>query len=93
MLKYGVVWTTLCLLGALVLPASAFAGDGGPPPGLPVHVCPGPANPGSARCHSLVVPQASNSPTGLSPATIKSAYNFPTSLTAGSGVTIGIVDA
>src|SRR6266542_2776530 len=36
---------------------------------------------------------ASSSPTGLSPATIKSAYNFPTSATAGAGKTIAIVDA
>ena len=33
------------------------------------------------------------SPTGLSPATIKSVYGFPTSSTAGSGKTIAIVDA
>ena len=36
---------------------------------------------------------ASTSPTGLSPATIKAAYNFPTSATAGAGKTIAIVDA
>jgi subtilase family serine protease len=36
---------------------------------------------------------ASTSPTGLSPAQIKSAYNFPTSSTAGAGKTIAIVDA
>jgi subtilase family serine protease len=33
------------------------------------------------------------SPVGLDPATIKSVYNFSTSLTAGSGKTIAIVDA
>ncbi|HEY8987531.1 MAG TPA: S53 family peptidase [Candidatus Limnocylindrales bacterium] len=38
-------------------------------------------------------PNASTSPTGLSPATIKSAYSFSTSLTAGAGKTIAIVDA
>ncbi len=44
--------------------------------------------------HPLHVrPNASSSPTGLSPARIKSAYNFPTSLTAGAGKTIAIVDA
>jgi subtilase family serine protease len=53
----------------------------------------------AAHCHALVVtdgqgnPQASGSPSGLSPATIKSVYNFPTSPTAGSGETIAIVDA
>ncbi len=61
-------------------------------------VCPGPADPGSARCHAQVLtngatPQASTSPTGLSPATIVSAYGFSTSLSAGTGKTIGIVDA
>jgi len=57
------------------------------------HVCPGPAGPDTARCHAVVKPQASTSPTGLSPAQIKSAYNFTTSLTAGAGKTIAIVDA
>ena len=62
------------------------------------HVCPGPAAPGTARCHSLVVtdglrPLASSSPTGLSPATIKSVYAFSTSSTVGGGQTVGIVDA
>jgi subtilase family serine protease len=40
-----------------------------------------------------VKPNASTSPTGLSPATIKSAYGFSTSTAAGSGKTIAIVDA
>jgi hypothetical protein len=61
-------------------------------------VCPGSVA-GSAHCHVLVVtdrrgnPRASSSPTGLSPATIKSVYGFDTSLTAGAGKTIAIVDA
>lgn len=38
-------------------------------------------------------PNASSSPTGLSPATIKSVYGYSTSATAGSGQTIAIVDA
>jgi subtilase family serine protease len=61
-------------------------------------VCPGsPID--TARCHALVVtdahgnPDATTSPTGLSPATIKSVYGFPTSSTAGAGKTIAIVDA
>ncbi len=63
-----------------------------------IPVCPGPAAPGEARCHSRVVEFgpgrfASTSPTGLSPATIQSVYNFPTSSTAGAGETIAIVDA
>jgi subtilase family serine protease len=61
-------------------------------------VCPA-AVVGTARCHADVVtdrngnPAASTSPTGLSPATVKSVYNFPTSLTAGAGKTVAIVDA
>jgi subtilase family serine protease len=60
-------------------------------------VCPGPPI-GAAHCHALVAtdrqgnPDASSSPTGLSPATIKSVYGFPSSAT-GSGKTIAIVDA
>jgi subtilase family serine protease len=38
-------------------------------------------------------PNASTSPVGLSPATIKSVYGFPTGATAGGGKTIAIVDA
>ena len=61
-------------------------------------VCPGPPA-DYAHCHALVVtdargnPLASRSPTGLSPGTIESAYLFSTSLTAGVGKTIAIVDA
>jgi subtilase family serine protease len=61
-------------------------------------VCPAPP-PGAAHCYALVAtnvrgaPVAGDSPTGLAPATIKSAYNFPTSSTAGAGQTIAIVAA
>src|SRR5438128_231155 len=61
-------------------------------------VCPAPPA-GFAHCHSLVVtdsrgnPDASTSPTGLSPATIKSVYSFYTDLSAGAGQTVAIVDA
>ncbi|HZC28238.1 MAG TPA: hypothetical protein VE269_00755, partial [Gaiellaceae bacterium] len=61
-------------------------------------VCPMPAF-GAAHCHARVVtdahgnPLASTSPTGLSPATIKSVYSFPTSSTAGATTTVAIVDA
>lgn len=58
----------------------------------------GPAGPGAARCHAQVLADrvgrvAATSPTGLSPATIKSAYSFSTSSTAGAGTTVAIVDA
>ena len=61
-------------------------------------VCPA-AVVGSAHCHALVAvdahgnPDASTSPAGLSPASIKAAYGFPTGSTAGAGKTIAIVDA
>src|SRR2546422_2046906 len=61
-------------------------------------VCPA-AVVGFAHCHAVVTvdargnPSASTSPTGLSPATIKSVYGFATSGTAGAGKTIAIVDA
>ena len=38
-------------------------------------------------------PDVTRAPQGLSPTTVKSVYGFPTSLTAGSGQTIAIVDA
>ena len=62
-------------------------------PGPAKPVCPGPVSLGNARCHAWAFPKANVVPGGLSPAAIKSAYNFPTSLTAGAGKTIAIVDA
>ena len=57
------------------------------------HVCPGTFGPDTARCYAFARPFATSSPTGLSPSTVKSVYDFPTSLTAGAGQTIAIVDA
>ena len=85
----------LALLGVLFAPTAGWAAN--------VHasfhaVCPGPPA-GHARCHALVVtdsrgnPAATLAPAGLSPATIKSVYAFPTSGTAGAGETVAIVDA
>ena len=60
-------------------------------------VCPAPPA-GYTHCHELVVtdargnPLASAAPTGLSPATIRSAYGWG-SIGDGSGTTIAIVDA
>ena len=48
---------------------------------------------GSSRCYAEAVSGGTTSPTGLSPAQIKSAYNWPTKSTAGAGETIAIVDA
>ncbi len=62
-------------------------------------VC-GTPDPGSMRCHSQVIvgsdhvtPATSTTPSGLSPAQIKSAYAFSASSTLGAGKTIAIVDA
>jgi subtilase family serine protease len=85
---------------AVILSAFALVASGGAANANANYhaVCPG-AVVGSARCHANVVtdshgnPAATTSPTGLSPATIKSVYNFPTSSTAGAGKTIAIVDA
>jgi subtilase family serine protease len=56
-------------------------------------VCPGPAAHGSVRCIAWARPNASRSPVGLTPATMKAAYGFSTSVTAGTGKTIALVDA
>ncbi|MFL5659434.1 MAG: peptidase S8, partial [Ktedonobacteraceae bacterium] len=61
-----------------------------------VHVCPGKVA-GYARCNAILVsngkvsPNAS-SPSGYNPPDLQSAYKLPSS-TAGSGQTVGIVDA
>jgi outer membrane protein assembly factor BamB len=80
---------------AVLLPATALGANSH----ADYHaVCPAPPA-RAAHCHALVVadahgnPDASPAPVGLSPAQIKSVYNFPTSGTAGSGKTIAIVDA
>ena len=60
-----------------------------------LHVCPAPTR-GYARCHSILVTPSvtpnGSSPAGYNPADLQSAYNLPSS-TAGSGQTVGIVDA
>lgn len=62
-------------------------------------VCGTPA-PDSVRCHSRFIvdidrvsPWITTDPAGLTPAKVKTAYGFSTSMTAGSGTTIAIVDA
>ena len=83
------------VLASGLVPAAGWAANGHASSRA---VCPSP--PGAhARCHALVVtdahgnPMATTAPTGLSPATIKSVYAFPTGTTAGSGETVAIVDA
>jgi hypothetical protein len=61
-------------------------------------VCPGAANPGSARCHAHVVtdstgaPDVTVGPKGLGPTQIQSAYKLP-GLATSAAPTIAIVDA
>ncbi len=88
-LKYlGLVVSLFMALGSAGPAAAAVPGFAEQP------VCPGPVAVGFTRCHSWVLrPDATSSPTGLSPAQIIGAYGFSPSLTAGAGQTIGIVDA
>ena len=76
----------------VLLPSAALAASHKP-------VCPGPGSSGSARCHAQVVvddrglPRAATVPSGAyGPAQFRGAYQLP-STSAGSGQTIGIVDA
>lgn len=102
---FGALVGVAALMAAGVAALPAGAAD--PPPqadrGLvDARVC-GPPAAGSARCHAHVLarpdghggvtPDATSGPSGLSPAEVKEAYGFSTSLSAGSGKTIAIVDA
>ena len=88
----GMLSLLMILIGSVTVLPGAHAVDAAAPPDF-VRACPGPASVPTALCHALVRPLASTSPTGLAPATIKSAYSFSTSSTAGAGKTIAIVDA
>jgi subtilase family serine protease len=98
MLKHVLRLCTVAVTGAAVFAAIAASGGAANEHANYHAVCPGPPT-DAARCHSQYVtdsrgnPSVNSVPTGLSPATIKSVYNFPTSLTAGAGKTIAIVDA
>jgi len=86
------------VLAVVVL--AAFGGVGGAANGHAnaAAVCPA-AEVGASHCHVLVTtdahgnPDVQTTPYGLSPDQIKTAYSFPTSLSAGAGTTIAIVDA
>ncbi len=56
--------------------------------GLVIFAHPGAAATVTARCHSIARPLASTSPTGLSPATIKSVYTFSTGSSVGAETVI-----
>lgn len=87
--------SALALTGSLVATSANAAGVGSEHRA----VC-GTPSPDSMRCHSQVIvgsdhvtPLAATSPSGLSPTQIKTAYTFSTSMSAGAGMTIAIVDA
>src|SRR5438105_2793368 len=96
-------WAAAFAVAGLAVPAASAQTADPPPPadfGLSHHAVCGSAPSGSARCFSDVVEhgrragtEATPAPTGLSPTTLQSAYGFTTSLTAGTGKTIAIVDA
>jgi len=88
------------------LPAGLLAGTAGavPPADTPAApssqrpVCPGPASPGTVRCHAHVVtdangaPNVTSGPAGLGPTQIQSAYKLP-GLNTSAAPTVAIVDA
>ncbi len=79
----------VALVASILMSGTASAaGSGNAKP-----VCPGSAAPGDTHCHAWVKPDASSSPVGLTPSTMKAVYGFSSSNSAGTGVTIGIVDA
>lgn len=95
MTKFGAAVVTLC---AVTVPAVAAASSTTTHRVSSRAVCATPLA-GFAQCQSLYVLNASGQPlvtpgpSGLSPDVIKSAYDWPTSLAAGTGETIAIVDA
>jgi subtilase family serine protease len=95
--------SAVVIAGAALLAISGSALAAGPASASaaaahPQRVCQG-AVANTARCLSHVLadaggtPHATSTPTGQSPASIKTVYGFTTSATAGAGKTIGIVDA
>lgn len=88
----GMLFLLMTLISSSGIWSGASAVDAAAPPDF-VRACPGPASVPTALCHALVRPFAYTSPSGLSPARIKSAYGFSTSNSAGAGKTIAIVDA
>jgi subtilase family serine protease len=79
-----------CLLAALLFSTTAYAASHKP-------VCPGPAAPGTGRCHARVVtdqqgqPLTTTGPVGFGPVQFRTAYGLPSS--ASKVQTIAIVDA
>jgi subtilase family serine protease len=78
------------VIASLLLSIAAFAASHRP-------VCPGPAAPGTGRCHARVVtdsrgvPNAAATPSGYGPLQFRTAYGLTTS--GSSSTTVAIVDA
>src|SRR5438067_673978 len=93
-------WLSIAVSLVVLFSGRALRADAQIPPQARVHipVCPGAADPDSARCHARVIadgtgrPMATTSPTGYGPAQFQTAYSLP-STTAGAGQTVAIVDA
>jgi subtilase family serine protease len=87
----------LALVAAMIVPSTAGAGRHPNRPRLSRSVC-GAATKGHATCFARVITRRSGftvaaaSPSGYGPAQFQTAYGLP-SATAGTGQTIGIVDA
>jgi subtilase family serine protease len=93
-----VSWRRLGLVGlvsmaALAMPLSTPTAARAASPTTTDLSCSTAATTTDTSCTALTTGTGATSPIGLSPAQIKSAYNWPTKLTAGAGQTIAIVDA
>ncbi len=92
-------WPVAAAVGAMVVVSLAPSAGADPKPGhgLDKNVCGDQPGPGKARCHARVVTDAAGnvtvyaSPTGYTPADLRSAYNITGS--GSSATTIAIVDA
>jgi subtilase family serine protease len=80
--------TVLASAWAAAAPAHPAAGNAGPPPAA----CAA-ASPGWARCLARVVPLATATPSGYSPAQFHAAYRLPRTTPASARQTIAVVDA
>ena len=98
MRRYVFILMSAVLPAVLVASGAGAAAPADTPRAAPSQapVCPGPAQPGSARCHAHVVtdgngaPQVTSGPKGLGPAQIQSAYKLSGLATS---ATVAIVDA
>src|SRR5919201_474761 len=97
MWRYVRAAAPLALVAAMIVPSTAGAGRHPNRPRLSRSVC-GAATKGHATCFARVITRRSGftvaaaSPSGYGPAQFQTAYGLP-SATAGTGQTIGIVDA